>query len=96
MRASCSWHRAKKWMDASCWTDGSWVEESGRVATPCKAHRFSLPLQASVEYMQREHGLDLGQLLRQCIREHGSLLAFRGGPLTYCGSAPAGPQTALL
>ncbi|KAI7845459.1 hypothetical protein COHA_001009 [Chlorella ohadii] len=52
--------------------------------------------QASVEYMQREHGLDLGQLLRQCINEYDSLLAFRGGPLTYCGSAPAGAQTAAL
>jgi len=49
-----------------------------------------------VEYMQREHGLDLGQLLRQCINEYDSLLAFRGGPLTYCGSAPAGAQTAAL
>lgn len=68
----------------------AWAVQERRPPQPATAACWPAPpLQASVDFMQREHGLDLDQLLRQCITEHGSLIAFRGGPLTYCGRAPS-------
>lgn len=48
-----------------------------------------LPLQVAVQYMQREHGADLAATLNQCVSERGSLIVFRGGPLTWCPAPPA-------
>ena len=48
-------------------------------------------MQAAVEYMQQEHGVDLAEALAECVSQHGSLIAWRGGPLTYCGSGGGDP-----
>lgn len=45
--------------------------------------------QEAVDYMDTEHGVDLAATLGSCITEHGKLLVFRGGPLTWCPAAAA-------
>lgn len=40
-----------------------------------------------MEHMQHQHGVDLAATVEECVAEHGSFIAFRGGPLTWCPGA---------
>ncbi|KAL4422745.1 hypothetical protein ABPG75_008942 [Micractinium tetrahymenae] len=45
--------------------------------------------QGAVEYLQEKHGVDLAAAMHSCIAERRTIIAFRGGGLTWCPAAPA-------
>lgn len=66
------------------------AEAARPVSTAPLASCLCLPSlwDAAVAHMQQQHRQDLSRLLSQCIEQHGKVLLFRGGPLTWC-PAPA-------